>query len=102
MKINVPEKVLCGLRKICVEEKIERLILFGSRAKGTHIERSDIDIAARFDSAEHFFSFQEKINDLDRVPSLLIIDIIDLNSDMISVALRGDIEKDGVVIYEEI
>lgn len=101
-KINIPEEVLEGLREICTEEKIKQLVLFGSRARGTHSERSDIDIAARFNSARHFFSFKEKVDDLDRIPSLLMIDIIDLSSDMISIALREDIKKDGVIIYEEI
>lgn len=102
MEINIPGKVLDGLREICMEEKIKQLILFGSRARGTHHERSDIDIAAKFGSAKHFFSFQEKVDDLNKIPSLLLIDIIDLNSDMISTALREDIKEDGVIIYEEI
>ena len=99
---HIPKAVLNGLREICIEEGIERLILFGSRARGTHSERSDIDIAAKFHSARQLDNFKEKIDDLKRIPSLLIIDVINLNSDMLSPALIEDIEKDGVIIYEKI
>ena len=33
------------LKPFCNHKEIERVVIFGSRAKGTHKERSDIDLA---------------------------------------------------------
>lgn len=71
------------------------MILFGSRAKGTHTERSDIDIAV---SGGNYDSFYWEIK--ENVHSLLTFDIVDLDSG-ISEELKREIEKDGVIIYEE-
>lgn len=38
-------KVLEKVKDLCVKYQAEEIILFGSRAKGTALERSDIDIA---------------------------------------------------------
>ena len=39
------EKVIAQIVKLCEEYHVKKAILFGSRAKGTALERSDIDIA---------------------------------------------------------
>lgn len=71
------------------------MILFGSRARGTHRERSDIDIAVY---GGNFDSFYWDIK--ENVHSLLIFDIVEADGD-ISEELREEIVKDGVVIYEK-
>ena len=38
-------KVLEEVKKLCVKYQAQEVVLFGSRAKGTALERSDIDIA---------------------------------------------------------
>ncbi len=41
------EEVIERAAKLCKESGAKKVFLFGSRAKGTALERSDIDIAER-------------------------------------------------------
>lgn len=57
-----------------------RLFLFGSRAKGGNDEKSDIDIGILPDtpiSGRQWVKLQEQ---LDQIPTLLKIDIVDFNT----------------------
>lgn len=77
---------------------VDQAILFGSRARGDHGGRSDIDIALnapRISKKEYtdiYFYFQEEF------PTLLDVDLIQLNE--VNQALRENILREGVVIYE--
>lgn len=42
---NIPQRVYRDIRLFAKKHDVEKVILFGSRARGTHSERSDIDIA---------------------------------------------------------
>lgn len=46
MKYNIPDRVFKDIIRAAEKSGVEKLILFGSRARGTNHERSDIDIAA--------------------------------------------------------
>ena len=93
-----------GLKSIVINElidlakkyNIQKLILFGSRARGSFYEKSDIDIAI---SGGDKTSFSFDVN--ENVSTLLEFDIIDLDKN-IQKNLRASIEKDGIVIYEKI
>lgn len=75
---------------------ITKIVLFGSRARGTNTERSDIDIAVYGGSFDDFYwDVKEKIH------SLLMFDIVQADAP-ISDELKEEIEKDGVVIYEKV
>ena len=52
MKYNLPERVI---RDICKKHSVEKVILFGSRARGTNTERSDIDIAVYGGDFDSFY-----------------------------------------------
>ncbi|WP_319410194.1 nucleotidyltransferase domain-containing protein [uncultured Desulfosarcina sp.] len=57
-----------------------RLFLFGSRAKGTGNDKSDIDIGIISDTritGRQLLTIQEK---LEQIPTLLKIDVVDFNS----------------------
>ena len=45
MKYNLPDRIVRELSSFAQEHSISKIILFGSRARGTNTERSDIDIA---------------------------------------------------------
>ena len=45
MKYNLPDRILRELSAFAKKYSVARIILFGSRARGTNTERSDIDIA---------------------------------------------------------
>ena len=91
---NLPERVFREITMFAKKHSIQKVILFGSRARGTHRERSDIDIAVY---GGNFDSFYWDIK--ENVHSLLIFDIVEADGD-ISEELREEIVKDGVVIYE--
>ncbi len=75
---------------------IEKVILFGSRARGDNRERSDIDLAIfGGDTAEFLLSADEEIQ------TLLMFDIVDLGKP-VQPALRAEIERDGVILYEKV
>ena len=92
--INLDEKIFAEIIALAQVHKIKKVILFGSRAKGTNSERSDIDIAV---SGGDFSSFacdvEEKIN------TLLKFDVVNLDKNL-SPDFRTEIEKYGVLIYE--
>ena len=44
-----PEQVIEEVTNLCKKHNAKEIILFGSRAKGTALERSDIDIAVTGD-----------------------------------------------------
>ena len=95
MKYNLPDRVLRELSYFAQEHSVTKIILFGSRARGTNTERSDIDIAVYGGDFDGFYwDVKEKIH------SLLMFDILQADTS-ISDELKQEIEKDGVVISEK-
>ena len=92
---NLPQRVLEDITVFAQKYNVDKIILFGSRAKGTHRERSDIDIAV---SGGDFDGFYWDIE--ENAWTLLMFDIINF-SERISEELRQEIEKYGVTIYEK-
>jgi predicted nucleotidyltransferase len=95
MNYNIPERVVRDISAFAKKYDVCKVILFGSRAKGTNSERSDIDIAVMGGDFEGFY-WETKEN----VHSLLSFDIVDLNTN-VSEELKKEIDKDGVLIYEK-
>ena len=80
---------------LCKKHSVTKIVLFGSRARGTNTERSDIDIAVYGGDFDDFYwDIKEKIH------SLLMFDIIQADG-VISDELKEEIKKDGIVIYEK-
>ena len=77
---------------------VQKIVLFGSRARGTNELKSDIDIAIYGcnDFREFYFNINEKVD------TLLEFDIIDMEQKGISAELVAEIERDGMVLYEKI
>lgn len=95
MKYNLPDRILRELTSFAQKYSITKIILFGSRARGTNTERSDIDIAVYGGDFEQFYwDVKEKTH------SLLMFDIVQADV-AISDELEQEIEKDGVTIYEK-
>lgn len=95
MKYNIPERVLRDIAVFAQKSGVERVVLFGSRARGTHTERSDIDIAVQGGNFEAFYwDIKEKTH------SLLSFDVVDLDHGA-SDELKQELERDGVTIYEK-
>ena len=95
MKYNLPDRILRELSSFAKEHSITKIILFGSRARGTNTERSDIDIAVYGGDFDSFYwDVKEKTH------SLLMFDIVQADAS-VSAELKEEIEKDGIVIYEK-
>ena len=92
---DLNERVVRDIIRFAGERNVDRVILFGSRARRTNAERSDVDIAV---SGGDFDGFYEDIK--EKTHSLLMFDIVDLNH-KISVELKQEIERDGIVLYEK-
>lgn len=45
MKYHIPDRVMRDIITFSKEYNIQKVVLFGSRVRGTHTDRSDIDIA---------------------------------------------------------
>ncbi len=96
MKYNLEKKVEDDIIKIAKKNNIEKVILFGSRARGNNSERSDIDLAVSGgDALDFYYDAEEKVR------TLLMFDVVDLNRE-ISEELQREIDRDGVVLYEKI
>ena len=95
MKYNLPDRVLRELSSFARKYSVMKIVLFGSRARGTNTERSDIDIAVYGGEFDQFY-WEVKEN----IHSLLMFDIIQADA-AISDELKQEIEKDGVTIYEK-
>ena len=94
-KTMLPDRICREIRDIARKNNIDKVFLFGSRARGMHTERSDIDIAVY---GENFQDFYWDIK--ENAHTLLMFDIVDMKSG-ISDVLMEEIERDGVLLYEK-
>ena len=69
------DEVISQFAELCRKYSAKEVILYGSRAKGTARERSDIDIAVS--GAEDFDILVEKVEEL---PTLYSIDLVNMDS----------------------
>lgn len=96
MKYNIPERAYNDIVVLAKKYNIDKIILFGSRARGTNRERSDIDLAV---SGGDILNFSLDID--EEVWTLLMFDVVNLDRG-ISDELQKEIERDGIVIYEKV
>lgn len=91
-------EILAEVVSICQSiPEINEIILFGSRAKGTHMPKSDIDIALK-GSGIDIESVRDDVNEID---TLLKIDLIDLDTCKNALLIK-EVEKDGISLYRKI
>lgn len=93
------KEVCCGLTNDLVALArmygANRLVLFGSRARGDYKERSDIDLAVF--GLDPVQAGRLRLA-LEELPTLLEFDLVCVNEGT-SPALLKNIEKDGVILY---
>jgi predicted nucleotidyltransferase len=93
---GIRPEVIEEIRNLAQKYDIEKVILFGSRARGDFKERSDIDLAFCGGSSSHF------ILDVDETTSTLLeFDIVDLDKPVRKELLES-IKREGVVLYQKI
>lgn len=89
-------QLLQALVDMARQYEIERLILFGSRARGDNKERSDIDLAV---SGGNISAFAAAVD--EELPTLLLLDVVNLDA-AVDEELLQSIEREGIVLYEKI
>lgn len=92
------EDVYRQIKEIAKQNQVEKILLFGSRARGDNTEKSDIDLAVY--GCNDFARLSDQLN--EELWSLLELDIIDMDSEYLSQDLIDQINRDGVVIYEKV
>ena len=93
---GINPKVIRQIRDMAEQYGVKKVLLFGSRARGSHRERSDVDIAVLGGDFDDFYwDIKEKVY------SLLMFDVVELDMG-ISEDLKHEIERDGIIIYEKV
>lgn len=83
------------LQDLAARSGASRLVLFGSRARGDHRERSDIDLAVWGLRGMDFGRLRLALEDL---PTLLSFDLVCVD-DCTNPKLLETIAREGVVLY---
>ena len=92
---GIREQVIREICEIAKKYKVEKVILFGSRARGDFHRASDIDLAVK---GGDFADFSLDVD--EETSTLLMFDFVDLNQS-IQQELRENIEREGKIIYEK-
>lgn len=94
---GIEEKIYKNLMSYFNSNKyIQKVVLFGSRAKGNYKYNSDIDLGILCDKKYKGTIAEE----LDELVGIYSIDIVFLDS--MNDEIKLQIEKDGIVIYNNI
>lgn len=89
------EQILNNIISICLKiADVDEIILYGSRAKGTHMPKSDIDIAIIAD----YLDIEEIKEEIDEIDTLLTIDLLDYNNCK-NLRLIEEINQYGTTLY---
>ena len=91
------ERIFAALRTLAARYQVRRLVLFGSRARRTHGDRSDMDLAVY--ACPQFRDFSFAVD--EEIETLLSFDLVDMEAG-VSEALAAEIERDGVLIHEAV
>ena len=94
--VNLPEKALTDIKTLAEKCDLEKVILFGPRARGDNRAKSDIDLAVSGGKTDEFRCLAD-----EEVYTLLMFDIVDLDGP-VQLELMRSIEREGVVIYEKV
>ena len=94
--VNLKESIIREIKNLAIECGVEKVILFGSRARGDNKERSDIDLAVEGGNTALF-----AVEAGETIRTVLMFDIVDLGG-FVQDELRQSIEREGKRIYEKI
>lgn len=93
---GIKEEVIRQIREIAARYHVDKVVLFGSRARGDFSRASDIDLAV---SGGDFRDFCLDVD--EQTSTLLQFDFVNLD-DGLEADFLENIERDGVLLYEKI
>ena len=70
------DEVICEVSKLCRDFQADEVILYGSKAKGTARERSDIDIAV----SGCGMVLNELVEKIEELPTLYSVDLLNMDT----------------------
>jgi len=79
---------------------VDKIILYGSRARGDFQPRSDIDLAICCPHASTH-DWQKILNIIDEADTLLAIDCVQYDTLALNNPLKQAIDRDGIMLYEK-
>jgi predicted nucleotidyltransferase len=98
-KATVIDKVKQYAGLVCDHFPVQKVILFGSYAKGTAHDNSDIDVAVIVDKVDDFleseFTLYKLRRDIDSSIEPILFEVGDADRS----GFLGEIQKNGEVIY---
>ena len=89
------DELYTKLANLAARYGAQRLVLYGSRARGDFHARSDVDLAVYGMPEKQRGGFAMEAEEL---PTLLKLDIVHISENMVPAFLQN-IEKDGVTLY---
>ena len=93
---GIKKDVIAEIKAIAQKYDIDRVLLFGSRARGDFHRASDIDLAVEGEQVDQFI-----LEVREETSTLLNYDIIDLKRLKQGVFLNT-IQKEGIILYEKV
>ncbi len=93
---GIKERVQAEICRFAEQHQLDKVVLFGSRARGDYHRASDIDLAVW---GGKIARFAVDIN--EETSTLLKYDVVDMGQD-VSADLLASVQKEGRVLYEKI
>ena len=93
---GIKKIVIQEICKLAQEHDIDKVLLFGSRARGDYKEKSDIDLAC---TGGNYVRFSLDVDEL--TSTLLQYDIVNLDG-VVQKELLDSIQREGKIIYEKV
>lgn len=95
-KTGIREKVIEEIQEIAAGYDIDKVVLFGSRARGDYRDRSDIDLAVY---GKDYAKFSLDVDDM--TTTLLKYDFVDMYHP-VQPPLKKAIDDEGILLYEKV
>ena len=93
---GIREEIIKEIIELAKKHDINKIYLYGSRARGDYKSRSDIDLAITGGSTNDF------ILEIDEeISTLLMFDVVNLDN-TVQKDLLNSIKKEGILLYEKI
>lgn len=92
--------IIAGLTRaiVAASPDVEKVILYGSRARGDAQEHSDIDLAVSGRNLSSGVAWSDVMDAVEDYPTLFMVDLV--HFDRAPEELKQNISRDGVVLYE--